>query len=147
MGLGLIDRPIEIMFTETAVVIGITAVNLPFMVLTLQSVIEGIDRRSRKPPSASAPRRRHGCGVCCCRWPCRASSPAASSLHPRDERLCDAGAARRAALPDDGPAVYGQFAQQNNWPFGGAIAFILMAATLLLTTLSHILVQRRMRRG
>ena len=44
MGLGAISTPIESMFTETAVVIGIVAVNLPFMVLTLQSVIEGIDR-------------------------------------------------------------------------------------------------------
>ena len=44
MGLGLIDKPLEIMFTEKAVIIGIIAVNLPFMVLTLQSVIEGIDR-------------------------------------------------------------------------------------------------------
>ncbi len=32
-----------------------------------------------------------------------------------------------------GPLVYGQFVQQNNWPFGGAIAFILMTATLILT--------------
>ncbi len=31
-----------------------------------------------------------------------------------------------------GPLVYGQFAQQNNWPFGGAISFILMTATILL---------------
>ena len=44
MGAGAISTPLEIMFTETAVIIGITAVNLPFMVLTLQSVIEGIDR-------------------------------------------------------------------------------------------------------
>ncbi len=44
MGIGLIDRPLEIMFTENAVIIGIIAVNLPFMVLSLQSVIEGIDR-------------------------------------------------------------------------------------------------------
>ena len=44
MGLGLIDKPLEIMFTENAVIIGIIAVNLPFMVLSLQSVIEGIDR-------------------------------------------------------------------------------------------------------
>ena len=44
MGIGLIDRPLEIMFTEKAVVIGIIAVNLPFMVLSLQSVIESIDR-------------------------------------------------------------------------------------------------------
>jgi len=32
------------MFTEGAVVAGIIAVNLPYMVLTLQSVIEGINR-------------------------------------------------------------------------------------------------------
>src|SRR5476651_1182584 len=44
MGLGLISAPIEIMFTERAVIIGIIAVNLPFMVLSLQSVIESIDR-------------------------------------------------------------------------------------------------------
>ncbi|HTR85084.1 MAG TPA: ABC transporter permease, partial [Reyranella sp.] len=44
MGIGLIGTPIEIMFTERAVIIGIIAVNLPFMVLSLQSVIEGIDR-------------------------------------------------------------------------------------------------------
>ena len=41
--LGLIAAPIQLMYTETAVIIGITAVNLPFMVLTLQAVIEGID--------------------------------------------------------------------------------------------------------
>src|SRR5215467_682623 len=41
--LGLLAQPLEIMYTPTAVVVGITAVNLPFMVLTLQSVLEGVD--------------------------------------------------------------------------------------------------------
>ena len=44
VGVGAVAQPLEIMFSETAVIIGIAAVNLPFMVLTLQSVIEGIDR-------------------------------------------------------------------------------------------------------
>src|SRR5262245_24333729 len=35
MALGMIAAPLEIMFTETAVVIGIIAVNLPYVVLTL----------------------------------------------------------------------------------------------------------------
>src|SRR6185503_4904485 len=35
--LGAIDVPLQIMFTEKAVIIGIIAVNLPYMVLTLQS--------------------------------------------------------------------------------------------------------------
>ncbi len=46
-----------------------------------------------------------------------------------------------------GPLVFGQFVQQNNWPFGGAIAFILMAATLLLTAAANLLVQQRYRRA
>ena len=44
-----------------------------------------------------------------------------------------------------GPLIYGQF-QLNNWPFGAAAAFILMAATLGLTATANILVQRRFRR-
>jgi putative spermidine/putrescine transport system permease protein len=44
-----------------------------------------------------------------------------------------------------GPLVYGQFVQQNNWPFGGAIAFILMTATLILTLAANLLVQQRYR--
>jgi putative spermidine/putrescine transport system permease protein len=44
-----------------------------------------------------------------------------------------------------GPLVYGQFAQQNNWPFGGAISFILMTSTILLTMGAHLIVQRRYR--
>src|SRR6201998_3484410 len=44
MQFGVISEPLEIMYTESAVVAGIIAVNLPYMVLTLQSVIEGINR-------------------------------------------------------------------------------------------------------
>jgi len=41
------------------------------------------------------------------------------------------------------PLVYNQFTQQANWPFGGAIAFILMTVTLLLTVAAHLIFQRR----
>src|SRR5260370_301501 len=42
-GRGLTAEPLEILYTPTAVVIGIIAVVLPFMTLTLQSVLEQID--------------------------------------------------------------------------------------------------------
>lgn len=45
-----------------------------------------------------------------------------------------------------GPLVYGQFAGLNNWPFGAALAFVLMTATLSLSAVSNVLVQRRYRR-
>lgn len=44
MQFGAISEPLQLMYTEGAVVAGIIAVNLPYMVLTLQSVIEGINR-------------------------------------------------------------------------------------------------------
>ena len=44
VGLGIVREPLQIMYTEFAVVVGVIAVNLPFVVLTLQAVLEGIDR-------------------------------------------------------------------------------------------------------
>src|SRR5437588_717977 len=40
--------PLTIMYTPGAVFVGIIAVNLPFVVLTLQSVLEGIDRSAEE---------------------------------------------------------------------------------------------------
>ena len=40
---GFIEEPLEILYTPIAVVIGIVAVVLPFMILSLQSVLENID--------------------------------------------------------------------------------------------------------
>ena len=103
--LGVIDAPLQIMFTEKAVIIGIIAVNLPYMVLTLQSVLEGI-----------APQRRGG-GIQPGRRPLGHVSPRAVAagaprhhrrrhplLHPGHECLCDAHAAGRPAIQDDGAA-------------------------------------------
>jgi putative spermidine/putrescine transport system permease protein len=38
--------------------------------------------------------------------------------------------------------VFGQF-RLNNWPFGAAIAFVLMTATLVLTAAANLLIQQR----
>ncbi|EGR0515107.1 spermidine/putrescine ABC transporter permease PotB [Vibrio cholerae] len=43
MSLGLIDVPLRIMFTETAVMIGLVYILLPFMILPLYSAIEKLD--------------------------------------------------------------------------------------------------------
>jgi putative spermidine/putrescine transport system permease protein len=45
-----------------------------------------------------------------------------------------------------GPVVYGQFAGLNNWPFGAALSFVLMTATLSLSLASNVLVLRRYHR-
>ncbi|MGH6814659.1 MAG: ABC transporter permease [Hyphomicrobiaceae bacterium] len=144
--LGIVTVPLEIMFTETAVVIGIAAVNLPFMVLTLQSVIEGIER----PIEEAAFNLGAGPWAMFRRvlWPLAMPGILAGTI------LTFTLAMNAYATPvllggpkfqTMGPLVYNRFSQQNNWPFGGAIAFILMTATLVLTAAANLLVHRRYR--
>jgi putative spermidine/putrescine transport system permease protein len=54
-------------------------------------------------------------------------------VHPGDECVCDAVLLGGPTFQMMGPTVYNQFAGLTNWPFGAAMAFILMTATLLLT--------------
>lgn len=44
MYMGLIDRPIKLIFNEVGIVIGMTHVLLPFMVLSVMSTLQSIDR-------------------------------------------------------------------------------------------------------
>jgi len=144
MDFGLIAQPFEIMFTEKAVIIGIIAVNLPFMVLSLQSVIEGIDRAveeaaySLGAPPATMFRR--------VLWPLALPGILAGTI------LTFILAMNAYATPFllggplfkmMAPVIYNEFTQKTNWPFGGAIAFILMAVTLSLTIAANILLHRR----
>ena len=41
------------------------------------------------------------------------------------------------------PLLFWAFSNDNNWPFAGAIAFILMATTLGLTGLANVVIPRR----
>lgn len=148
MGAGIVKQPVELMYTEFAVIIGIAAINLPFMVLTLSSVIEGIDRAVEEAAFSL------GAGP----WAMfrRVLAPLAMPGILAGTILTFILAMNAYATPvllggpkfqTMGPLVYSQFAQQNNWPFGAAISFILMAATLLLTAVANILVHRRYRAG
>ncbi len=45
MATGLIDQPLRLLHTRFAVLVGMTHILLPFMILTLNAVMQGIDRR------------------------------------------------------------------------------------------------------
>jgi putative spermidine/putrescine transport system permease protein len=44
IGLGLIERPLALLFTQTSIVIGLSYIMTPFMVLTVASVLQNVDR-------------------------------------------------------------------------------------------------------
>jgi putative spermidine/putrescine transport system permease protein len=144
--LGLTDH-LEIMYTETAVIIGLVSVLLPFMILTLQSVLEGID--SSLEDAAGSLGASHITILHRIVMPLALPGIMAGFL------LCFTLSMNAYATPvliggpkfhAMAPEVYQQVQRAMNWPFGAALAFILMLTTLVLTVGATALAQRRYRR-
>jgi putative spermidine/putrescine transport system permease protein len=142
----LFGTRVDLMYTQTAVIIGTLSVNLPFMVLTLQSVFEGIDIRLEEAAQGlgAAPARAFWRVV----WPLALPGIGIAAIlsfilgmnayatpvllgGPRFQMMA--------------PLLFWEFNTNSNWPFSAALAFILMATTLLLTTLANIVIPRRYR--
>jgi putative spermidine/putrescine transport system permease protein len=147
MGLGLVREPLQIMYTEFAVVTGIVAINLPFVVLTLQAVLEGVDRTLEEAALGlgAGPLQTFRHVILPLAMPGAIAATILSFI------LAMNAYATPVLLGGPtfhmmGPTVYNQFAGLTNWPFGAALAFVLMAATLLLTVSSNWLAHRRYRR-
>jgi len=144
--IGVTSEPITIMYTEFAVIVGILAVNLPYVVLTLQSVLEGIDRALEDAA--------FNLGAGPFTMVRRVLLPLAMPGIAAGAIFCFILTMNAYATPVllggpqfvmMGPLVYTQFAAKSNWPFGAAVSFILMTATLLLTAAANLMVQRRYR--
>lgn len=144
---GLTAEPIKLLYTPTAVIIGIIAVVLPYMILTLQSVLEGIDYSVEEAALnlGASPSRTFFRIV----FPLAMPGVLAGTVLVFI--LCMNAYATPVLLGGPqfkmmAPALYDQIARSTNWPFGAALAFVLMTATLSLTIVSTIFLQRRMRR-
>lgn len=123
-----------LMYTPAGVFVGIVSVNLPFVVLTLQSVLEGLDPAVREAalglgagPAATfrlvtLPLARAGviaAATLCFILSMNAYATPILLGGPRFQMMA--------------PMVATQVLEQSNWPFGAAVAFVLIAVTLVLT--------------
>jgi putative spermidine/putrescine transport system permease protein len=135
--LGLIDQPLELLYTPLAVYLGMVGVLLPFMVLSLQGVLESIDFTLADAAQNLG------------------ASPAAAFLKitlPLSLPGVAAGAILVFTVAMNAyatpfllggpsfkmmaPVLYRQIAVASNWPFGAAMAFILIAVTFLVSIAS-----------
>jgi putative spermidine/putrescine transport system permease protein len=146
-GLGLVAAPLPLLYNTGAVVAGIVAVVLPYMILTLSAVIESIPRQAEEAAANLGARplavfRRVV-------LPLALPGVAAGSVLVFV--LCMNTYATAILLGGPqfkmmAPAVYDQFVRGNNWPFGAALAFILLGITLALTVAGSAALGRRYRR-
>lgn len=145
MDLGITTEPTEIMFTETAVIIGIIAVNLPYMVLTLQSVLEGINRNLEEAAFSlgAAPMTMFRRVL----WPMALPGIAAGGILTFILAMNAYATPVLLGGPEFrmmAPVVYSQF-QLNAWPSAAAVAFVLMGTTLILTIVASAATRQRFR--
>ena len=144
LGLGLVDEPLKILYTPTAVVIGLVSVLLPYAIITMQSVIDSIP--------ASLEEAGRSLGHSPLRTVFNVVLPLAMPGVVAAAAICFALAMNAYATPVliggpkmqmMGPVVYEQIAKVSNWPFGATLACILMATTLVLTVVSSRYLSRR----
>jgi putative spermidine/putrescine transport system permease protein len=135
---------VSLLYTPFAVALGILSINLPYMVLTLQSVIEGIDARIEEAADSlgADPARRFGLVVLPLAMPGIMTGAILVFILAMNAYATPVllGGARFQMMA---PMLYREYAVNNNWPFAAAIAFILMVTTLTLTAVSSAYVQRR----
>jgi spermidine/putrescine transport system permease protein len=133
MGSGLLHHPVELLYTQTAVLIGLVYGELPFMILPLYASLEKLDRSLLEAAAdlgaggaqsfrrVTLPLTLPGlaAGVVLVFVPSLGQFVVSDLL----------GGARSMLL---GNLIQNQFAVARNKPFGSALAFELMAAVLVL---------------
>ena len=141
---GVLTEPVRILYTGKAVAIGLIAVLLPFMIISLQAVFDGVPESYEEaamnlgaPPLTMfyrvllpliIPGVFSGCLLCFVLAMNAYATPVligGPSFHMM------------------APKVYEQALKVFNWPFAASMAFILMAVTLVLTISASLALQRR----
>jgi len=136
LGLGLVDEPMKLLFTETGVIMVLAQVQMPLMVLPILTVLSKID------PNLGDASRALGAGEWRTLW--RVTLPlsmpgilagciltyAACITAFVTQTLI--GGARLIYMPLH---IYQQAVGANNWPFAAAISVIFMVAVLLVVGL------------
>jgi putative spermidine/putrescine transport system permease protein len=138
-GAHLIGEPLTLMYTPKAVVFGVVAVVLPYMILTIAAVIESIPR-DLEDAAANL-----GASNLKTFWRVilPLSVPGVAAGSTLVFVLCMNTYATAVLLGGPrfkmmAPAIFDQFVRGNNWPMGATLAFMLLAVTMSFTVFGSI---------
>ncbi|MFT3802417.1 MAG: ABC transporter permease [Burkholderiaceae bacterium] len=143
---GMAAGDLQLLYTTGAVIAGLTSVLMPFMIVTLNSVMNNIDVSLEEASlnlgaSSFVTFRRivlpllmpgiFAGSVLCFILSMNAYATPVLLGGPRFHMMA--------------PTIYKQITETLNWPFGAALAFVLIALTLVLTALSTLMFNRASR--
>ncbi|QZI71702.1 ABC transporter permease [Pseudomonas protegens] len=144
MGLGVIHEPLQWLYTDGAVLLGLVYTYAPFVVLPIYATLEKMDIRLleaaqdlyagrwRTLRKVVLPIAKPGifAGAILTFVPCLGAMIAPELL----------GGGTRMML---GNLIFRQFSDARNWPFGAALSLVLMAAVMLVLTVYALRAQRQ----
>ncbi|BAQ83033.1 ABC transporter permease [Pseudomonas sp. St29] len=144
MDLGLIHEPLQLLYTDGAVLLGLVYTYAPFVVLPIYATLEKMDIRLleaaqdlyagrwRTLRKVVLPIAKPGifAGAILTFVPCLGAMIAPELL----------GGGTRMML---GNLIFRQFSDARNWPFGAALSLVLMAAVMLVLTVYALRAQRQ----
>ena len=144
MGLGIIHEPLQLLYTDGAVLLGLVYTYAPFVVLPIYATLEKMDIRLleaaqdlyagrwRTLRKVVLPIAKPGifAGAILTFVPCLGAMIAPELL----------GGGTRMML---GNLIFRQFSDARNWPFGAALSLVLMAAVMLVLTVYALRAQRQ----
>lgn len=144
MGLGVIHEPLQLLYTDGAVLLGLVYTYAPFVVLPIYATLEKMDIRLleaaqdlyagrwRTLRKVVLPIAKPGifAGAILTFVPCLGAMIAPELL----------GGGTRMML---GNLIFRQFSDARNWPFGAALSLVLMAAVMLVLSVYALRAQRQ----
>jgi putative spermidine/putrescine transport system permease protein len=133
IGLGLISKPLPLMYNEFSIVLGLTHIYVPYMVLTLVGVIGRIDERlEHAAQNLGASPLRAFLEVTLPAEPARHPGRFAAGLCAGHQRLCHPilmGGFQIMTLP---MLIYQQISSSFNVGFAAALGMVLLTISLVL---------------
>jgi putative spermidine/putrescine transport system permease protein len=143
--LGLTQEPIRLMYNLQGVIVGLTHVFLPFMILSLLASLTNLDRTLEEAAR----------GLGASRWrafftitlPLSVPGIIAGSLLVFTLTIASYITPAVLGSPSDkllAQVIFDVFVSAGNWPFGAAIAFILLVVSLTVTVLYYRLMEKQL---
>lgn len=146
--LGLIDQPIQLLYNETGIIIGLIYILAPFMILSLTSVLQNIDPRLDEAAAdlgysrlqrfihvtlpLSVPGILSGVMMVF-------SLSLSAYVTPA---LISGGKVKVLAM-----LIYEQMTQLMNWQFGGAMSFVMLVVSIVILMVNNYLLRTRWAEG
>ena len=148
LSLGVIEAPLRLLYTDGAILLGLVYTYVPFMVLPIYSAVERLDMRLVEAAH----------DLYAGRWMVmrRVILPLAGSGIAAGSILVFIPSVGAFIAPDLlgggkhlmlGSLIQLQFASSRNWPFGSAVAMILLSLVLVLLVCYALGPARRLERG